>query len=258
MNRLTDRVAHVTGAGNGIGRASALRFAAEGARVMCSDVDSQAAEATAQMIEEAGGVGVGIGLDVSNESEVRHALQETLSRFGALDVLFNNAGIGGGHGWDRTLAVNLSGVFYGLKHGAETMAANGGGAIVNTASVAGLLGLALPPADDEEPAEEEASGDAGAYVAAKHGVVGLTRQFALQFGSLGVRVNAIAPGFIETAMTEGFRETEEGRDYLISLHPQGRLGRAEEIASAAAFLASDDASFVNGVVLPVDGGYSAR
>ncbi|MEM1433909.1 MAG: SDR family oxidoreductase [Pseudomonadota bacterium] len=260
MNRLAGKVAHVTGAGSGIGQASALRFAAEGAHVMCSDINRQAAEGTASLIDEQGGNSAAIGLDVSSEEDVKAAIAATVSHFGSLQILFNNAGVGGGNGWDKTIAINLSGVYYGLLHGARHMAANGGGAIISTASIAGLLGLYLPPAeadaadDDGEAAER----DPGAYVAAKHGVAGLTKQFAIDYGPMGVRVNAVAPGFIETEMTAEFRETEEGNEFLKSLHPIGRLGQPKEIAAAAAFLASDDASFVNGIILPVDGGYSAR
>ena len=174
----------------------------------------------------------------------------------ALDVLFNNAGIGGGN-WDRTLAVNLSGVYYGLTHGAGFMARSGGGSIINTASIAGLIGLLRIAAPDEVPTLDANVG-ISSYSAAKHGVVGLTRQFALLYARHGVRVNAICPGYIETPMTESLRSTEELVRHHERLHPMGRLGQPEEIASAAAFLASDDASFITGIALPVDGGYTAR
>lgn len=257
MNRLEGRCALVTGAGAGIGQASALRMAQEGAFVLCTDVDSQIAEGTAARIEEAGGRAAAFGLDVSSEEEVAAAIARAKKDHGGLQVLFNNAGVGGSLDWNTTVGINLSGVFYGLKHGAPLMAQQGGGAIVNTASILGLVGFNLP-AGEEEPEEEPNLEGGPAYVAAKHGVVGLTKQFALQYGPAGVRVNAIAPGFIETAMTAELRETDEGRDLLISRHPLGRLGRSEEIAAAAAFLASDDASFINGIVLPVDGGYTAQ
>ena len=252
--RLSGKNALITGAGAGIGRASAIRMAAEGANVMCADLDTQSAEGTVAAIQDAGGRADSLGLDVSDEKQVADAIETTAGRLGGLDVLFNNAGIGGGFTWDQTIGVNLSGVYYGLLHGAKHMAANGGGAIINTASIAGLVGL-QPTADFDI---DDLDQGPGAYIAAKHGVVGLTKQFAITFGSHGVRVNAIAPGFIETAMTEEFRGDEDALAHLVSLHPQGRLGQPEEIASAAAFLASADASFVNGVVLPVDGGYTAR
>lgn len=252
--RLAGKQALITGAGSGIGRASALRMAAEGAAVMCADLDTQAAEGTVALISESGGSADSLGVDVSDEGQVTQAISTTVERLGGMNILFNNAGVGGGFTWDQTIAVNLSGVYYGLLHGAQHMAANGGGVIINTASIAGLVGLIPSPEFNPDDLEE----GAGAYIAAKHGVAGLTKQFAITFGKQGVRVNAIAPGFIETPMTAEFREDDDSLAHLISLHPQGRLGKPEEIASAASFLASEDASFVNGIVLPVDGGYTAR
>jgi NAD(P)-dependent dehydrogenase (short-subunit alcohol dehydrogenase family) len=254
MGRLDGRCALITGAGAGIGQASALRMAEEGAFVVCSDVDRQIAEGTAARIEEAGGRAEAWALDVSSEEQVIEAVARARKDHGGLQILFNNAGVAN-LDWDTVVRVNLSGVFYGLKHAAPEMARQGGGAIVNTSSILGLVGFTLPPGVAEEGADNP---DGPAYIATKHGVAGLTKQYALQYGPSGVRVNAISPGFIETNMTAEFRETDEGRDFLISRHPLGRLGRPEEIASVAAFLASDDASFVNGVVLPVDGGYTAQ
>jgi NAD(P)-dependent dehydrogenase (short-subunit alcohol dehydrogenase family) len=255
MTRLEGKIALITGASSGIGRASAIRMATDGAAIMCADVDLPGAENTANIIIQQGGNASALDLDVSDESAVRTAIETTAQTLGGLDIIFNNAGIGGGDDWDKTLAVNLSGVYYGLLHGAIYLAERGGGAIVNTASVAGLLGLIGPEIPGETPPVQSG---AGAYVAAKHGVAGLTKQFALSFAKRNVRVNAIAPGYIETPMIEGIKSLSDGEAFLESLHPMGRLGQPEEIAAVAAFLASDDASFITGVVLPVDGGYTVR
>lgn len=256
MARFSNKVSVVTGAGSGIGREMALRLAQEGSAVLCADIDEQGAQATAARVEEAGAKGIGLGLDVSDSDAVKAALDRAVKDLGGLHVLMNNAGVGSGFGWERTQDVNLSGVFYGLMHAAPMMAAAGGGAIVNTASVAGLHGLVRAPAYDVlDPAHMEG---VAAYVAAKHGVVGLTKQFAVSYGPKGVRVNAVCPGYIVTPMTEKARTVDGGTEFLESIHPMARLGQPEEIASVAAFLASDDASFVTGVAMPVDGGYSAR
>jgi len=251
---LKGKAALITGAGAGIGRASAMRFQRDGAAVMCADIDYAAAEDAANHIGQLGGKAEAIRLDVGDREAVRQALHGTAEAFGRLDVLFNNAGVGGSAGWETTIRVNLEGVYNGLFYGCELMAARGGGAIVNTASILGLVGMASFPGGELEVPEY----GRGAYMASKGAVVQLTRQFALSYGARGVRVNAIAPGFIETAMTAEFRAVPEVQQWLVSLHPSGRLGRPEEIAAAAAFLASDEASFINGAILPVDGGYTAR
>ena len=256
MADLSGKVALITGAGSGIGRASALRMAADGAAVMCADLDEQGAQDTAARVAEHGGRSAAMKLDVSSEAEVKEALQSTIQELGGLNVVFNNAGVGGGFGWDQTIAINLSGVYYGLLHGAALLAERGGGAIVNTASVAGLVGLTGLQAENAQNAP--VTDGAGAYVAAKHGVVGLTKQFAITYARRGVRVNALAPGYVYTAMIEGMTSVPQGERFLASLHPMNRLGTPEEVAAAAAFLASDDASFITGITLPIDGGYSAR
>jgi len=259
MGKLTTKVALVTGAASGIGRASALKFAEEGGAIMCADLDDEGAARTAAMIQQEGGKAASLGLDVTSESATIAALESTTSEFGSLQVMFNNAGVGGGElDWDTVISVNLKGVADALFHGAPFLADQGGGAIINTSSVAGLVGLVGAPPTEEDEVNLELQPGAGAYVASKHGVAGLTKQYAIAFGAMGVRVNAISPGYIETPMTADMRETPEGEEFLVSLHPMGRLGQPEEIAAVAAFLASDEASFVNGIVMPVDGGYTAR
>ena len=252
MARFDGRVSFVTGAGSGIGQAMALRLAAEGATVVCSDINEQSAQATAARAEEAGGKAIANALDTSDEAAVKEALAKTVRDLGRLDVLMNNAGVAR-RGWDETLPVNLSGVYYGLIHACPIMAAQGGGTIVNTASAAGLV--ALTPA---AAGTGEAMSWTSSYVATKHGVVGLTKQFAVSFGPARVRVNAVCPGYIETEMTRANRERPGGRAFMESLQPMARLGQPQEVAAVAAFLASDDASFVTAVAMPVDGGYTAR
>ena len=254
--RLRDRVAVVTGAASGAGRAMALRCASEGASVLCADVNESGLAGTVASIEAAGGSAAARRTDVSREHEVEAMLGEAVERFGRLDVLLNNAAVGGGVGdWSQTIAVNLEGVYYGLQHGARMLAGQGGGAIVSTASVGALVALRhhrLPRDGGPLP-----SGPIG-YVAAKAGIVGLTRQFAVVYGRRGVRVNAIAPGGIDTPMLRGGSDFSEGDPHPAdAIHPMGRIGRPSEVAAAAVFLASDEAAFITGVVLPVDGGYTA-
>ena len=254
MSAFENRISFVTGAGSGIGQAMALRLASEGATVVCADINEQSAQATAARIEGLGATAVVHALDTAREEEVAAALARTCRDLGRLDVLMNNAGVGN-RDWETTTAINLDGVFFGLKHACPIMAAQGGGAIVNTASIAGLGALMRPMEYHDDPVAVES---ASAYVAAKHGVVGLTKQFAVAFGKVGVRVNAICPGYIETPIIAPVMAREGGAAMLTGLHPIGRLGKPEEVAAVAAFLASDAASFVTGAAVPVDGGYSAR
>jgi len=252
-NRFAGKVALVTGAATGIGRATALAFAAEGAKVVIADV-AAGGERTVGELRAAGGAALFVRCDVSKPAEVAALLAAAVSAYGRVDCAFNNAGIEGTQGtlaeqsdenWDRVIAVNLSGVRHCMKHELLHMASRaGGGAIVNCASILGVVGF------------ESAS----AYTAAKHGVIGLTQVAALETSRHGVRVNAVCPGFIETPMLEraGMLATAESRAAMDALHPIGRMGKPEEIAAAVLFLCSDAASFVTGHSLLVDGGYVVR
>lgn len=237
--RLQNKSALITGAGSGIGRAIALEFAREGAKVLATDVDEPSGRAVA---EEIGGEARFRRCDVTKEEDVRAAIAEAVEAFGRLDVMVNNAGVSGMSGWDTTIAINLSGVYYGCRLAAETMANAGGGVIINLASVLGLVGV----------------GAVDPYVASKHGVVGLTKNFAIAYGPRGVRVNCINPGWIETPMTQVIRDSEALRQQILQQTPLGRMGQPEEVAKCAVFLASDDASFITGSPLIVDGGWTAR
>jgi NAD(P)-dependent dehydrogenase (short-subunit alcohol dehydrogenase family) len=240
--RLQDKVALVTGAGTGIGRAIALEFAREGAKVVVAEIDEASGRAVVDEIAGAGGEARVQRCDVAQESEVVAAIAAAVDAYGRLDVMVNNAGVAQ-RDWDTTIAVNLSGVYYGCKHAAERMAAQGGGgSIVNLSSMLGLIGIGT-----EDP-----------YVASKHGVVGLTKNFAIAYGPRGVRVNCLNPGWIETAMTRPVTQAEAIRRQMETQTPLQRLGRPEEVAKAALFLASDESSFVTGAALVIDGGWTAR
>ncbi len=245
---LHGKVALVTGAGSGIGRASARAFAAAGARVVVSDVSPRGGEETVQLIHAAAGEAVFIRADVTRAGEVAALVGDTVGRYGRLDYAHNNAGIvafGGAvecteEDWDRVVAVNLKGVWLCLKHEIPAMLAGGGGAIVNTASIAGLTGMP----------------GAVAYVASKHGVIGLTKSAARQYASAGIRINAVCPGYTETPMAEYiFERVPNSEAQITARHPVGRLGTPEEIAAAVLWLCSDAAAFVTGHPLVVDGGY---
>ena len=243
-DRLAGKVALVTGGGAGIGRAICLRFAAEGAKVAVSDVNEDAAKAVAALASDTGGEAIADRTDTSDEAQVKAAIERTIGAFGTIDILVNNAGVGGGVPWDKMIAINLSGVYYGLLHGAEAMAARGGGSIINMSSMLGLISVPLPPADG--------------YTAAKHGVVGLTKHFATNYGMRGVRVNSINPGWIQTAMTDPLQMAPEFKAYMEQNAALGRMGTPEEVANVALFLASDESSFVTGASYVVDGGWTAR
>jgi len=242
------KVAFVTGAANGIGRATALAFAREGASVVVADVAQARVEETARSIEKAGGKAHAVQCDVTVEKDIQSALDETIKVFGRLDLAFNNAGVEESFSltaeeptetWDRLLNTNLRGMFLCMKYELQLMLKQGGGAIVNTSSGAGVIGVKGSPA----------------YVASKHGVIGLTRAAALDYATDNIRVNAVCPGFIDTEMMQRFTGgTPEGRAKVIALEPMGRMGKPEEIADAVIWLCSNHSSFVTGHALMVDGG----
>ncbi|AVO40606.1 SDR family oxidoreductase [Simplicispira suum] len=248
---LKDKVALITGGSSGIGRAVALAWAREGAKVVVSDVDRGGGGETVEQVRAAGSEAIFIAADVGKPEDCEALVRGAVEKFGRLDIACNNAGIGGPQaptadypldGWAQVIAINLSGVFYGMKYQLPAMLKNGGGAIVNMASILGAVGFAGAPA----------------YAAAKHGVVGLTQATALEYSAQGVRINAVGPGFIHTPMISALEEDKAINDMLVAAHPIGRLGRAEEVAELVLWLSSDKASFVTGSYYPVDGGYLAR
>ena len=248
--KLEGKAALITGAGSGIGRAIARLFAAEGAAVLVTDLNDEAGQGVAREIEATGARASFLHTDTSHESDVKAAIAATVDGWERLDILVNNAGIGGtAHAWDQVISVNLSGVFYGCLHGLEAMKEQGGGVIVNMASMAGLVGASVPGFP----------GGFGnySYGAAKHGVIGLTKQFALD-GAPEVRVNCICPGWIDTPLTAPLAQAQPLLEWALQGTPMGRLGQPEEIAKAALFLASDDSSFMTSAPLIVDGGWTAR
>ena len=253
MNRLAGKSILLTGAAAGIGRSTALLSAQEGARCAIVDVAMDGAEETAAQIREAGGEAIALACDVRQSEQVRAAIAATVAAYGRLDGAVNNAGVSGTlafsaemaeEDWQHTLDVNLSGVFRCLKYELrQLMAQDGGGAIVNTASAAGLIGLPR----------------AVAYSASKHGVIGITRTAALEYARRGIRVNAVCPGFVETAMVDIWDEMRPGMlDGVRRFNPMRRLGQPDEVAAAIVWLLSDEASFVNGHTLSVDGGVTAQ
>ncbi len=244
------KVAIVTGGGSGIGQATAILYAAHGASVVVSDVNEKGGAETVKAITDKGGQAFFVKADVSKPTDCENLVAETVKKYGKLDVAFNNAGIGGEanliadmsiEGWNKIIAVNLSSVFYCMKYEIAAMLKNGKGAIVNMSSVLGSVGFA----------------NSAGYVAAKHGVIGVTQNAAVEYSAKGVRVNAVGPGFINTPLLTNAGMDDNMKKGLAAMHPIGRLGEPNEVAELVIWLSSDKASFVTGGYYPVDGGYLA-
>ncbi|MBE8716688.1 SDR family NAD(P)-dependent oxidoreductase [Cellvibrio polysaccharolyticus] len=249
MSHLQNKIALVTGAGSGIGRAVAFAYSQAGATVLVSDIDDAAGEETVSLIQRTDREAVFIRADAARAEDHNKLVRVALEHFGGLHIACNNAGIGGPSistgeysidDWQKVINVNLNGVFYGCRYQIPAMLESGGGAIVNMASILGQVGFANSPA----------------YVAAKHGVVGLTRTIALEYAAKGIRANSVGPAFINTPLLEHM--DKETIRYLESKHAIGRLGTAEEVAELVLWLSSEKASFANGGYYPIDGGYLAQ
>lgn len=249
---MKNKVALITGGTVGIGRATAVKFAQEGAKVMITGRQQAEGEKTVRLIQEAGGDGFFLKSDVAIEGDVKNMVDVCLKQFGRLDFAFNNAGVEGKmaptveqtqENFHHVMNINVLGVMLSMKHQIPAMLKNGGGAIVNNASIAGTVGMA----------------NGGVYVASKHAVIGLTKSAALEVAKQNIRINSVAPGAIETDMYKRFTgEQSEVREYLKGLHPIGRIAHPNEVATAVVFLCSPNASFITGTNLMVDGGFTAQ
>jgi NAD(P)-dependent dehydrogenase (short-subunit alcohol dehydrogenase family) len=252
QSKLAGKVALVTGGGGGIGRATALAYAREGAKVAVADINGNAARDVAEAISALGGETIALATDVSSSEQVLAMVEQVVARFGRLDIAFNNAGIEIEHEplamaseeiFDKLMSVNVKGVWLCMKYEIQQMLKQGGGAIVNTSSIGGLVGAPRQPI----------------YGATKHAVLGLTKSAAVEYGRKGIRINAVCPGVIRTEMMDRAIERDPRRKaYIEQAHPIGRLGEAEDIANAVVFLSSDAAAFMIGHSMVVDGGFTAR
>jgi NAD(P)-dependent dehydrogenase (short-subunit alcohol dehydrogenase family) len=251
--KLQDRVAVITGAGSGIGQAMALQFAREGARILAADINREAAEETTKMVTAAGGACQAFAVDVTQPEQVSAMIERAVAVYGQLDILCNNAGIGSTTDvvdcepadWDRVMTVNVKSVYLGCKYAVPHMVQQSRGVIINTASVAGMVGIVKR----------------AAYCASKGAVIALTRQIAVEYVKQGIRVNCLCPGTVDSPWVERLLSQAEdqvaARQALEARQPMGRLGTPEEVAAAALYLASDDAAFITGTGLVLDGGWTA-